>query len=165
MAGDGVVVYNYTTTFEGSSITFTCEDGLFPNDTIMATCTGEGHWSTDPATYMCINTVDTTTSSTTNTDNTDVINCLATCSTNPTTSPNPNKGISSKHNLHALSGSLYTYHGFMLILSIDTVNIATLYVVRFNSDSDHWCPVLHCWIGWWVSWWWSSCVLLCQVAE
>ena len=50
MAGDSVVIHNYTTTFEGSSIIFTCEDGLFPNDIITATCTGEGHWSTDPAT-------------------------------------------------------------------------------------------------------------------
>ena len=61
MAGDGVVIHNYTTTFEGSSITFTCEDGLFPNDTITATCTGEGHWTTDPATYLCTTTSTTTT--------------------------------------------------------------------------------------------------------
>ena len=54
MAADGVVIHNYTTTFEGSSITFTCEHGLFPNVTITATCTGEGHWSTNPATFMCI---------------------------------------------------------------------------------------------------------------
>ena len=63
MAADGVVIHPYYTTFEGSSITFTCEDGLFPNDTITATCTGEGHWTTDPATYMCTTT--TTTSTTT----------------------------------------------------------------------------------------------------
>ena len=62
VSADGVVIHDYTTTFEGSSITFTCEDGLFPNDIITATCTGEGHWSTDPATYMCT----TTTTSTTN---------------------------------------------------------------------------------------------------
>ena len=60
VAGDGVVIHNYTTTFEGSSITFACEDGLFPNVNITATCTG-GHWTTDPATYMCINTTDATT--------------------------------------------------------------------------------------------------------
>ena len=52
-AGDGVVIHNYTTTFKGSSITFTCEDGIFPNVNITATCTGEGHWNPDPATYMC----------------------------------------------------------------------------------------------------------------
>ena len=69
VAGDGVVIHNYTTTFEGSSITFTCEDGLFPNVTITANCTGEGHWTTDPATYMCINT--TTTGTTTNSITTD----------------------------------------------------------------------------------------------
>ena len=61
VAGDGVVIHNYTTTFEGSSITFTCEDGLFPSDIITATCIEEGHWSTDPATYMCTNTTGTTT--------------------------------------------------------------------------------------------------------
>ena len=53
VAGDGVVIHNYTTTFEGSSITFICEDDLFPNDTITANCTEGGHRSTDPATYMC----------------------------------------------------------------------------------------------------------------
>ena len=51
VTGDGMVVHNYTTTL-GSSITFTCEDGLFPNDIITATCTREGHWSIDPATHM-----------------------------------------------------------------------------------------------------------------
>ena len=67
MAGDGVVIHNYTTTFEGSSITFTCEDGLFPNDIITATCTGEGHWTTDPASYMCTTTSTTTTAAATDT--------------------------------------------------------------------------------------------------
>ena len=65
VAGDGVVIHNYTTTFEASSITFTCEDGLFPNDNITTTCTGEGNWSKDPATYMCTNITGTTTSTTT----------------------------------------------------------------------------------------------------
>ena len=54
VAADGVMIHNYTTTFEGSSITFTCEDGLFPDVTITSNCTGEGHWSPNPATYMCI---------------------------------------------------------------------------------------------------------------
>ena len=71
MAADGVVIHNYTTTFEGSSITFTCEDGLFPNVNITATCTREGHWTTDPATYMCINITGFTTGTTTNTITTD----------------------------------------------------------------------------------------------
>ena len=56
VAVDCVVIHSYTTTFEGSSITFTCEDGLFPNVTIIATCTG-GHWSTDPAAYMCMSLI------------------------------------------------------------------------------------------------------------
>ena len=71
VSAEGVVIRNYTTTFEGSSITFTCEEGLFPNDTITATCTGEGYWSPDPATYMCINITGTTTGTTTNTITTD----------------------------------------------------------------------------------------------
>ena len=71
MAGDGVVIHNYTTTFEGSSITFTCEDGLFPYVTITATCTGEGNWTIDPATYMCISITGSTTGTTTNTTPTD----------------------------------------------------------------------------------------------
>ena len=53
-AADGVVIHPYTTTFEGSSITFTCEYGNFPNVNITATCTGEGNWNPDPTTYMCI---------------------------------------------------------------------------------------------------------------
>ena len=65
VTGEDVVIHNYTTTFEGSSITFTCEDGLYPNVTITATCTGEGHWSPDPATYMCSNITGITTSTTT----------------------------------------------------------------------------------------------------
>ena len=65
MAADGVVIHNYTTTFEGSYITFTCVDGFLPSDIITATCTGEGHWTTDPITYMCINTTSATTTGTT----------------------------------------------------------------------------------------------------
>ena len=71
VAGDGVVIHNYTTTFEGSSITFTCEDGFLPSDIITATCTGEGHWTTDPATYMCTSITGSTTGTTTNTITTD----------------------------------------------------------------------------------------------
>ena len=74
MAGDGVVIHNYTTTCLGSSITFTCEDGLFPGVNITATCSG-GHWSTDPATYRCINTTHTITSTTTTTNTTDATTC------------------------------------------------------------------------------------------
>ena len=87
IAADGVVIHNFTTTFEGSSIIFTCEDSLFPNDAITATCTGEGHWTTDPATYMCINTTGTTASFTTTSFTT------TTNTTDATTLPNPEKGI------------------------------------------------------------------------
>ena len=70
VAGDGVMIHHYTATFEGSSITFTCVDGFLPSDIITANCTGEGHWSIDPATYMCTTTSTTTTSSTTSTTTT-----------------------------------------------------------------------------------------------
>ena len=63
-AADGVVIYPYATTFEGSSINFTCVDGFLPSDNITATCTGEGHWTTDPTTYMCTNNTIITTTST-----------------------------------------------------------------------------------------------------
>ena len=56
-AADGVMIHNYTTTFEGSSITFTCENGLFPKVTITANCTREGHWSPDPTIYMCMDVI------------------------------------------------------------------------------------------------------------
>ena len=70
MAGDGVVIHSYTTTYEGSSITFTCADGFLPSDIITANCTGQGQWSTDPATYMCTTTSTTTTITTRTTINT-----------------------------------------------------------------------------------------------
>ena len=88
VAGDGVVIHNYTTTFEGSSITFACRDGLFPNVTITATCTGEGHWSIDPAIYMCINTTCATTSFATTTSSSATSSSSATCSSATTSSTN-----------------------------------------------------------------------------
>ena len=67
VAGNGVMIQHYTTTFERSSITFTCEDGFLPSDIITSNCTGQGQWSPNPATYMCTTTSTTTTSSTTTT--------------------------------------------------------------------------------------------------
>ena len=89
VAGKGVKIHNYTTTFEGSSITFTCEDGLFPNVTITATCTREGNWSTDPATYMCSDI----TASFTTTTNMTVSFTTTSNITEATTFPNSEKGI------------------------------------------------------------------------
>ena len=74
MLADGVVVVdNFTATFEGSSFNITCADGLSPSTTIRTDCTAEGHWSPDPATYMCINASVTTTAAdmTTESDATD----------------------------------------------------------------------------------------------
>ena len=71
---DGVVVVDsFTATFEGSSFNFTCADGLSPTTIIRTDCTAEGHWSPDPATYMCINASATTTAAdvTTESDATD----------------------------------------------------------------------------------------------
>ena len=51
------MVDNFIATFEDSSFNFTCADGF---TTIIRTdCTAEGHWSPDPATYMCTNASDT----------------------------------------------------------------------------------------------------------
>ena len=74
MFAEGVVVVdNFTATFEGSSFDFTCADGLSPTTIIRTDCTAEGHWSPDPATYMCINASATTTAAdvTTESDATD----------------------------------------------------------------------------------------------
>ena len=49
VAGDGVVIHNYTTTFEAldhPSLSL----ARMANDTIIATCNSGGHWNTDPAT-------------------------------------------------------------------------------------------------------------------
>ena len=99
VAADGVVIHNYTTTFEGSSITFTCEDGLFSNVTITATCTGEGNWNTDPATYMCTNITDTTTITTATTGT----NSSPTATTGTNSSPTATTGTNSSHTVTTTS--------------------------------------------------------------
>ena len=41
---------------EGTTVTFQCDDGLFPNDTRNTTCTdmlGMGEWDPDPAYLDC----------------------------------------------------------------------------------------------------------------
>ena len=41
---------------QGTTVTFQCDDGLFPNDTIIATCTdmsGTGEWEPNPADLTC----------------------------------------------------------------------------------------------------------------
>ena len=73
-----VVVDNFTSTFEGSSFHFTCADGLSPTTITRTDCTAEGHWSPDPATYMCINVSATTTADNTMTSATDQEG-IATC--------------------------------------------------------------------------------------
>ena len=39
-----------------TTVTFQCDDGLFPNDTMTATCTdmsGTGEWNPNPANLIC----------------------------------------------------------------------------------------------------------------
>ena len=41
---------------QGTTVTFQCDDGLFPNDAMTATCTdmsGRGEWDTNPADLTC----------------------------------------------------------------------------------------------------------------
>ena len=41
---------------EGTIVTFQCDNGLFPNDTMAATCTdmsGTGEWEPNPADLIC----------------------------------------------------------------------------------------------------------------
>ena len=41
---------------EGTIVTFQCDDGLFPNDTMTATCrnlSGTGEWEPNPADVVC----------------------------------------------------------------------------------------------------------------
>ena len=84
VAGDGVMIHPYTTTYEGSSITFTCEDGFLPSDNIIANCTGEGHWTTDPVTYTCTATSTTTTTTRTTTGTTTSTDTATTTTTTTT---------------------------------------------------------------------------------
>ena len=63
-----VVVDNFTATFEGSSLNFTC-----PTTIIRTECTAEGHWSPDPATHMCINASATAITADMTIDNTGIV--------------------------------------------------------------------------------------------
>ena len=41
---------------QGTTVTFQCEDGLFPNDAMTATCnemSGMGEWEPNPAYLVC----------------------------------------------------------------------------------------------------------------
>ena len=41
---------------QGTTVTFQCDNGLFPNDTMTATCrdmSGRGEWEPNPADLVC----------------------------------------------------------------------------------------------------------------
>ena len=41
---------------QGTAVTFQCDDGLFPNDKMITTCTdmlGRGEWDPNPADLIC----------------------------------------------------------------------------------------------------------------
>ena len=43
------VVSAVSSTTEGATVTFQCEEGLFPSDTITSTCSSTGLWTPNPA--------------------------------------------------------------------------------------------------------------------
>ena len=49
---NGVVSDLFNTT-EGATVTFQCEEGLFPSDPITSTCSSTGQWSPNPADVQC----------------------------------------------------------------------------------------------------------------
>ena len=48
-----VIIEPYVNTTRGSLITYHCDDGLIPNNTITATCQNDGQWSPDPSRHVC----------------------------------------------------------------------------------------------------------------
>ncbi len=49
-----VSVVSTTGTTEGDTVTLQCEDGLFPELTLVISCNRSGVWSPDPAQLVCI---------------------------------------------------------------------------------------------------------------
>ena len=47
------VVSNVSSTTEGATMTFKCDEGLFPSDPITSTCNSTGQWTPDPADVQC----------------------------------------------------------------------------------------------------------------
>ena len=50
---NGVLISPYTATTEGSVIVFQCEEGLVPEENIMAVCGNDRRWYPDPTTLNC----------------------------------------------------------------------------------------------------------------
>ena len=47
------VVSAVSSTTEGATVTFQCEEGLFPSDPITSICSSTGHWTTNAADVQC----------------------------------------------------------------------------------------------------------------
>ena len=47
------VVSAVSSTTEGATVTFQCEEGLFPLDSITSTCSSTGQWTPNPADVQC----------------------------------------------------------------------------------------------------------------
>ena len=52
-AANGVLILPYTATTEGSVIELKCEEGLVPEESIMAVCGNDRRWYPDPTTLNC----------------------------------------------------------------------------------------------------------------
>ena len=52
-AANGVLISPYTATTEGSVIVLKCEEGLVPEESIMAVCGNDRRWYPDPTTLHC----------------------------------------------------------------------------------------------------------------
>ena len=52
-AANGVLISPYTATTEGSVIVLKCEEGLVPEESIMAVCGNDRRWYPDPTTLNC----------------------------------------------------------------------------------------------------------------
>jgi hypothetical protein len=47
------ITMNYSSTLEGSTLTFNCKEGFAPSDGFIATCHPNGSWFPDPTTHVC----------------------------------------------------------------------------------------------------------------
>ena len=52
-AANGMLISPYTATTEGSVIVLKCEEGLIPEESIMAVCGNDRRWYPDPTTLNC----------------------------------------------------------------------------------------------------------------
>ena len=53
LSSKGVLISPYTATTEGSVIVLKCEEGLVPEESIMAVCGNDRRWDPDPRDKTC----------------------------------------------------------------------------------------------------------------